>query len=140
MGGSALRALAFARPHNVQGERGFFELLTPETCEVFLRQGWYGVGGDGAERLTAILRRLIADDALRVDLGSYGRRLVVERFSLERAATVQERIYRDAMAGRGSALDAVRTAGRVTSYKARRRYQRLRGTAAADDFNAVSVR
>jgi glycosyltransferase involved in cell wall biosynthesis len=137
MGGSALRALAFGRPLIVQGERGFFELLTPETCDVFLRQGWYGVGGDGPERLTAILRRLIADDGLCAKLGGYGRELVVERFSLERAAVVQERIYHDALAGRGSRLDAVRTAGRVTSYKIHRRYRRLRGTAAADDFNAV---
>jgi glycosyltransferase involved in cell wall biosynthesis len=138
MGGSALRALAFGRPLIVQGERGFFELLTPETCDIFLRQGWYGVGGNGAEQLTAILRRLIADDGLPAKLGGYGRELVVERFSLERAATVQERIYRDALESAGGARrDAVRTAGRVASYKLRRRYQRLRGTARADDFNAV---
>jgi glycosyltransferase involved in cell wall biosynthesis len=140
MGGSALRALAFARPLIVQGERGFFELLTPETCEVFLRQGWYGVGGQGAEQLTEILRRLIADDDLRAELGAYGRQLVVERFSLEHAAEIQEQIYYEALTGRGTTLDAVRTAGLVTSYKLQRRYQRLRGTAAADDFNAVTSR
>jgi glycosyltransferase involved in cell wall biosynthesis len=139
MGGSALRALAFGRPLIVQGERGFFELLTPESCDVFLRQGWYGLGdGDGAVRLAKILRELAAGPDRVAELGAYGRHLVVERFGLRRAARLQEQIYRDALASRAPAGELVSTAGRVLSYKIRRRYQRLLGTAARDDFNAVA--
>ncbi|MBI4900502.1 MAG: glycosyltransferase, partial [Actinobacteria bacterium] len=39
MGGSALRALAFAKPLVVQGEHGFFEPLTPATEPLFRWQG-----------------------------------------------------------------------------------------------------
>jgi glycosyltransferase involved in cell wall biosynthesis len=141
MGGSALRALAFARPLIVQGEHGFFELLTPDSAEVFLRQGWYGLGGRGATGLADLLLDLYGDERRREKLGAYGRDLVVERFSLERAARVQELIYMDAVAtgpvrfGR----DAVTTASGVLAHKARRHWQRLRGTAARDDFNAVTA-
>lgn len=144
MGGSALRALAFARPLIVQGERGFFELLTPESSEAFLRRGWYGVGGAGAERLAAILRELAAGEGRRKELGDYGRQLVTERFSLEHASRLQEEIYRqaraEAAAGAGLAgrWDAARAIGGVVAYKVGRRYQRLRGSAIRDDFNAVA--
>ncbi|MFD0688159.1 glycosyltransferase family 4 protein [Actinomadura fibrosa] len=149
MGGSALRALAFARPLIVQGERGFFELLDPDTSATFLEQGWYGVGGRGGDRLAEILRAL-ADDVRRKELGDYGRRLVTGRFGLERAATVQERIYQDALAARaatdpiGRALarrwDAASTAARVVAYKTARKARKLRGTAPRDDFNAVAAK
>ncbi|RCG31536.1 glycosyltransferase [Sphaerisporangium album] len=141
MGGSALRSLAFAKPLIVQGELGFFELLTPETEKIFLGQGWYGIGGgaeEGAPRLESMLRGLHASPALRERLGAYGRRLVVERFSLERAARVQLGIYEQAVSERPAAMDAVGTAAGVLGYKLRRKYERLRGTHARDDFNAVA--
>jgi glycosyltransferase involved in cell wall biosynthesis len=147
MGGSALRALAFAKPLVVQGEQGFWELLTPESSELFLRQGWYGLGDGthGEERLVAALNKLLDDPALREELGRYGRELAVERFSLRRAATIQEEIYRQAWATRqaqgvaAQALAGVRSAAGVATHLARRRLQRLRGTRARDDFNAVAV-
>src|ERR1700680_1782763 len=98
MGGSALRGMAFGKPLIVQGERGFWELVTLESTLTFLRQGWYGVGpyGDGraagAARLEKILRQLLDDTATQARLGEYGRRLVVERFSLERAGALQEEV------------------------------------------------
>ncbi|WP_248961929.1 glycosyltransferase family 4 protein [Sphaerisporangium perillae] len=141
MGGSALRSLAFAKPLIVQGELGFFELLTPDTEKTFLSQGWYGLGQgrhEGAARLSALLRRLYAGPGLRRELGEYGRRLVVERFSLERAARVQMEIYEQAVTERPARLDALGTAAGVLNYKLRRRYDRLRGTHARDDFNAVA--
>lgn len=142
MGGSALRALAFGSPLIVQGERGFFELLTPESSGTFLGQGWYGVGGTGAAALEGALRELAREPGRRKELGDYGRRLVVERFSLERAARVQETIYREALAASGAPArrDAFASAGGVLAYKVARRWQRLRGTAARDDFNAVAPR
>ena len=96
MGGSALRGLAFGKPLVVQGEGGFWQLLTPQSAPTFLDQGWYGLANDvpgGAGRLAAILAKLLADPELRLTLGRYGRQLVVERFSLERAAAVQEEVY-----------------------------------------------
>lgn len=145
MGGSALRALAFGLPLVVQGEKGFWELLTPDSVGVFLRQGWYGVGDGtgGFERLSGILRGLVPDPARRGSLGAYGRDLAVERFSLQRAATVQEAIYREARERRAStaraAADGLRSALGLGAYKVRRRLQRIRGTRATDDFNAVTL-
>ncbi len=141
MGGSALRSLAFGKPLIVQGELGFFELLTPDSEKTFLGQGWYGLGHgreEGAARLEHLIRRLHAAPGLRRELGEYGRRLVVERFSLERAARVQVEIYERAVSERPAALDALGTAAGVLNYKLRRRYDRLRGTHTRDDFNAVA--
>ncbi|MET9018398.1 glycosyltransferase [Actinopolymorpha sp. NPDC004070] len=146
MGGSALRALAFGQPLIVQGEEGFFELLTPESSRTFLRQGWYGLGGDGAATLARILRVLAADEARRKELGDYGLHLVAERFSLEGAALLQEAIYLDALERAGSGRrpratrEAVRTVAGVVAHKVRRRRERRRGTLATDDFNALANR
>jgi glycosyltransferase involved in cell wall biosynthesis len=153
MGGSALRALAFGVPLVVQGERGFWELLTPDSCDLFLQQGWYGVGdgtdgrsgghSSGHEKLRAILRQLVPDRDRRTTLGRYGRELAVERFSLQRAARMQEEIYREALAGGPSRLaetvDGARSAAGVFSHKLRQKYRGLRGTRAADDFNTVTL-
>ena len=49
MGGSALRSLAFSKPLVVQGESGFWQLLTEATVDDFLWTGWYGVGADKTE-------------------------------------------------------------------------------------------
>jgi glycosyltransferase involved in cell wall biosynthesis len=148
MGGSALRSLAFGRPLVVQGEKGFWELLTPDTCGLFLQQGWYGVadGSGGAERLATILRALAADPARRAELGAYGRQLAEERFSLARAARVQEDIYVEALAGAraGRSLlaqsdEAARSLAGVVAHKVRRRYRAVRGTRASEDFNQVTL-
>jgi glycosyltransferase involved in cell wall biosynthesis len=150
MGGSALRGLAFGTPLVVQGERGFWRLLTPESAPEFLDQGWYGVGSGvdserSAERLADILAGLVGDPATRARLGDYGRRLVVERFSLARAAEVQEAVYAAALAeplprtAPALAVDALRSAAGVARHKVRRRWQRRRGTVATDDFNAAAL-
>ena len=60
-------------------------------------------------------------------------------------ASVQEEIYRQALASRkdpgtsAQALAVLRSAAGVFAHVARRRFQRLRGTRARDDFNAVAV-
>jgi len=149
MGGSALRGLAFGAPLVVQGERGFWRLLTPESAPTFLDQGWYGLGSDvdsvaGVDRLAGILTDLLADPAARERLARYGRRLVVERFSLDRAAAVQEEVYAAVLAGvpvsgrAAMAADAARSAVGVTRHQLRRKWQRLRGRVATDDFNALA--
>lgn len=150
MGGSALRALAFAKPLIVQGEHGFWELLTPDSAPTFLRQGWYGIGphadgrAAGAVRLAKILGDVLEDHDTRARLGDFGRNLVVERFSLNRAAASQEELYAATIRTSGRrpvmplATDAVRAATGMYLHKATRRWQRWRGTVATDDFNTTA--
>ena len=143
-GGSALRAMAFSKPLIVVGEGGFSELLTSASAPIFLRQGWYGVGpgslGSGVPALRMALHSLCASPALRHELGAFARRLVTDRFSLPRAAKCQEEEYvraaRDHIATGPLFVDLSRTAAGVLSGKLRRKYQRWRGTAPADDSNA----
>jgi glycosyltransferase involved in cell wall biosynthesis len=146
-GGSALRGMAFGKPLIVIGEGGFNELLTSASAPIFLRQGWYGVGpgslGTGAPALRMALARLGASLELRRDLGAFARQLVVNRFSLHRAAQVQEEEYftavRDHIAAGPLVLDLARSGVGVLGSKLRRKYQRWRGTAPIDDSNARSA-
>lgn len=147
MGGSALRGLSFGKPLVVQGERGFWELLTPESLPGFLWQGWYGSGpataGEGKVALCAVLRQLMADESLRARLGVLGRDLVEQRFSLGAAAKHQADLYQDLASSRpGPALTMLSEAAavaRYSAYVARRRAQRLRGRMPTEDFNARPV-
>jgi hypothetical protein len=145
MGSSALRGMAFAKPLLVQGERGYWELLSETTLPTFLRQGWYGVGDgtDGSGRLEQLLANLADDAQARQTLGAFVRDVVVSRFGLDRAAALQETWYEEARARRSTPASRVRaafgsSAGLVT-YKLNRRYERFRGTAALDDFNAIAT-
>ena len=147
MGGSALRGLAFGKPVIVQGERGFWETVAPETVEQFYRQGWYGIG-DGADGRTVLRERLsvlIDDEPRRLRLGVFGRQVVEDRYSLGAMAARLETIADRAIAERrfvttGPALFSAgpRVAGGLLRYKLGRRYRRLLGSAATDDFNAVA--
>lgn len=95
MGSSALRALAIGRPVVVQGEGGFSEVFGPDTLELFLRQGFYGLGDSvsGTDRLIDQLDNLFLNPDLRKALGQYGRDMVTERFSLTRATRILLGIY-----------------------------------------------
>ena len=144
MGGSALRSLAFAKPLVVQGERGFFMTLTPESRDNFLRDGWYGVAdrsSDAAvDHLVAELEPLLADPARRDLLGTFGQNLVRERFSLVAGVRTLEGIYRQAVSAPGcrtrDLAAALRSGRRLLSYKVERQRQRRRGSFSVDDFNA----
>ncbi len=63
MGGSALRAMAFAKPIIVLGEDGFANPLTPESVDEFLWHGFYGLGdGDIApSKLADSIAALLSD-------------------------------------------------------------------------------
>lgn len=150
MGGSALRAMAFGKPLIVQGEHGFWRLLTPESAPSFLYQGWYGLGSDtegcraGAPRLEAILRGLLDDPASWSGLGAYGRSLVVSRFSLTQAAATAENVYAAAMRARPAAArvaaDAALAWTGAIRHQARRKWRRRRGKPVpTDDFNAIAA-
>jgi glycosyltransferase involved in cell wall biosynthesis len=140
MGGSALRAMAFAKPLIVVGERGFSELLTPDTAPTFLRDGWYGLGGTGVTGMQHAIAHLLDDAAYRTKLGDYGRELVLTRFSLRAAAETQEDEYRQAIVDNGGRRHLIgaasSSAAGLLRYKVRRKIARWRGTAPVDDANA----
>ena len=141
MGGSALRGMAFGKPLIVQGELGFWQTCDPDSVNEFLDGGWYGLGdgSDGGPRLRAQLVPLLTDLARRVSLGQFSRNLVVDRFSLEQAARLQLSVYEQALERnrRPRVSDLARILFPLARYKIDRRWQRWRGTAAADDFNAI---
>jgi L-malate glycosyltransferase len=85
MGGSALRALAFAKPLIVVGERGFSKPFGPTTASDFLYSGMYGLGDGttGGDRLAAQLAALPKDRLALETLGSFGRQFVEQHFALD---------------------------------------------------------
>lgn len=136
-GGSALRGMAHAKPTIVLGEQGFSEVVAPETIERFLEGGYMGTGGPSPqpERLGRQLSQL-ADGALREALGSFARKVVCERYSLEAAATTVEGAYRDLLARpvqRGRILpEAVRTAAWIGAINAKQSRLRARPPAVSN--------
>lgn len=116
MGGSSLRALAFAKPTIVVGEQGFVSAFTPETAEKFRYQGMYGLGdGDeGDHRLIAELRRIVGAPERFGRLGAFSRDFVVRHYSLESVTRQLDGLCRDVAADRPAlrvrATDGVRTA------------------------------
>jgi len=119
MGSSALRAMAIGRPVVVQGEEAFSEVFEPATLDVFLRQGFYG-HGDGAsdvKRLVEQIGGLLGDEQRRRELGRFGRQVVTQRFSLERAVGLQQEIYEWVLRRppRLSLKEALTCAGRALS-------------------------
>lgn len=144
MGGSALRSLAFGKPLVVQGEQGYWELLTPSSLSQFLWRGWYGIGQDplrGSEVLASILRDLLSDEVRRRELGLFGLRTVGERFSLEGAARRQLEIYDEVSTARRIRRvgDDVRAVRAFAGYELSRVADRVRGTLKSDDFNSTPV-
>ena len=146
MGGSALRALAFGKPLVVQGERGFWRRLDADSAATFEWTGWYGLGDDprsGADALRRELGLLVEEPRLRARLGSFGRQLVVERYSLTAAARRQVEVYETARAfpwrGRAVVRDGSGSTARLARHKLGRLRARLAGSAPADDFNARPV-
>jgi glycosyltransferase involved in cell wall biosynthesis len=145
MGSSILRGMAFGKPAIVLGEAGWSEVLTPDTIEIFLWQGFYGLG-DGVTdpaRLADQIRSVLGDDTRREALAGCALDLVRQRFALDRAGAILEGVYatelRRARRRRHAARDAVETGRGVTSHKLARRRERRSGSGAADDFNARAV-
>lgn len=151
MGGSALRGMAFAKPLIVQGERGFWRLCEPASLAQFEDGGWYGLGDvsqplsengllSASKRLEVELKPIVYDEPRRAALAAFGRRLVLERFSLRRAVALQEQLYLDAIAakhqpGLGRFVSPI--VG-LLNHKVKRRLKRWRGNCPTDDFNAVA--
>ena len=141
MGGSALRAMAFEKPLVVQGENGFWRLLTPETVDHFRWAGWYGYGrsaASGATVLHEILSDILVDAALRQRLGEYSLEVVRQGHALDRAASLHMEVYAKAVerSGYPGRVELARSAGVFINYKVRARLRRALGRAQVDDFNA----
>jgi L-malate glycosyltransferase len=85
MGGSAMRAMAYAKPIIVVGESGFAATLTPETAPTFHHQGLFGRGNGAsdAERLLNEIRGLAASPERRCSLGKFSLQFVQTHFSLD---------------------------------------------------------
>ena len=84
MGGSAARALAFAKPLVVQGEAGWSSLFEPSSAESLARSSFWSPDAvpDPAERLAATIAPLLVDSERRNRLGIFGRSFAEERFGL----------------------------------------------------------
>ncbi|KLI87702.1 hypothetical protein AA310_06940 [Arthrobacter sp. YC-RL1] len=147
MGGSALRAMAFEKPLIVQGENGYWKLLTSRSLPDFRWHGWYGRGDSlhaGPERLAKILDQLIADAVLRERLGQFSLETVLEHYSLERAAQIQLEAYEAALNSSpqraNERLHGLASLYKLANYEFRRRWSNLRGrTIKDDDFNASPI-
>jgi glycosyltransferase involved in cell wall biosynthesis len=93
MGGSALRAMAFAKPVIVLGERGF--------SEIFVWRGFFGEGDGGPGRLSNQLTDLLDNPERSGELAAFGLRTVTERYGLHAATANLEKLYRDVAGERG---------------------------------------
>jgi glycosyltransferase involved in cell wall biosynthesis len=107
MGGSALRAMAFAKPVIVLGERGFSEVFEPKTAGQFLWRGFYGAGDGGSDRMYHQLADLLDDPERGEQLGQFGLRTVTERYGLDAATANLEKIYREVTGERARSRGAL---------------------------------
>lgn len=115
MGGSALRAMAFAKPVVIVGEGGFSAPFTPETAAMFYHQGIYGTdaGTAGDTRLAAQVRSLLRHPDIQA-IGDFSRAFVVRHFALEaasqRLSTLCERAAGEKTMPLAPVLDGLRSA------------------------------
>jgi hypothetical protein len=102
MGTSAQKGMAFAKPVVIQGERGYWQTLTPESMPEYLHHNFYGLGdgSDGAPRLAAIIGELARDRGRWPELGEFGRKTALAVFSNEAAADRVMEICEDVAAAR----------------------------------------
>jgi glycosyltransferase involved in cell wall biosynthesis len=116
MGGSALRAMAFAKPVVVIGERGFAAPFTPDTADDFHHRGMYGIGdgSPGNAQLVAAIREVAERPGGLRALGEFSRDFVARHHSLEVIGARLEAFLRSAAAEKPrlhvAAADGLRTA------------------------------
>lgn len=122
VGGSALRAMAFAKPLIVLGTKNFAKLLTPSTAQEFLVGGFGGFWDPGSSDfdprpLAGLIRELADRPGLRSELGAFGRQLILDRFSLNAASVTLEDIYASAVAQAYPRSQRLWEAARVAVYR-----------------------
>jgi glycosyltransferase involved in cell wall biosynthesis len=94
-GGSAMRAMSFAKPLIVIGEKGFSLPFLESTSAAFFEQGLWGMGsGDVVpEVLAGQIRALLEDAEAYESAAAFGRRMALTRYGLQPAADRLEDIY-----------------------------------------------
>lgn len=104
MGTSAQKGAAFGKPVVIQGEKGYWDVLSPETLPEYLYHNFYGIGDgeDGAPRLAKILTELAGDRSRWAELGAFGRSTALSVFSNEAATDQVEAICKEVVARRES--------------------------------------
>ncbi|MDI3298068.1 MAG: glycosyltransferase [Bacillota bacterium] len=98
---SALEAMAAGRPVIISGQGGYGGLLDAGSLPRFEPRNFTARGCGSPidpELLRRDIDRLLGDAELRRALGRLGRRVVEERYSLERVAQRTEEVYRQALA------------------------------------------
>ena len=124
MGGSAARALAFAKPLVVQGEAGWSSLFEPSRAETLARSSYWSpeVVSDPAALLVATIEPLLNDSDLRLELGRFGRAFAEERFGLTAMADRLVDFYQSVQVGytTGDWLADLPLEGRVLAGKVAR--------------------
>lgn len=99
MGGSAARALAFAKPLVVQGEAGWSRIFDRDSAAELARSSYWSPDevADPVGDLATSVAALLADDARRADLGRFGREFAASRFGLDAMTERLCAVYRDAV-------------------------------------------
>ncbi len=138
MGTSAQKGMAFAKPVVIQGERGYWETLTPDSMPKYLHHNFYGLGdgSGGAARLAAIIGELARDRGRWPELGEFGRKMALAVFSNEAAADrvmeICENVVGRPQGSARPAAEVLRASGLYAGIRVidlgRRAGARLRGT------------
>jgi L-malate glycosyltransferase len=132
MGSSVIRAMACGRPVVVQGGGSFSAVFDVDTCTTFMTQGFYGTAdpGRGPDELAAQLESLLRDPTRRERLGSLGRQIALDRYSLRSAAAALAKIYGEAASDPPARLGllpgAISVGGRAFLEELRLRWARAR--------------
>ena len=129
MGGSALRALAHARPLVVLGENGFAETFAPDTADYFYRFGFFGdTRSDDPVRHLAEKLEPLLDLREREELSSFGLEQVRAKFGLIVSAEKLERVYRTSLHEVSNSVRQLTGAGyvltRAVGHETRQRFAR----------------
>jgi glycosyltransferase involved in cell wall biosynthesis len=95
MGGSALRAMAFAKPLIVLGVGGFSRPFEEATAGGFFERGLFGRGSGEPDPLAGQIAGLMDEDRRR-RTGAWSRRVVLERYGLDTAADTLEAVFGEA--------------------------------------------
>jgi glycosyltransferase involved in cell wall biosynthesis len=95
MGGSALRAMSFAKPLIVLGIAGFSRPFDETTAAHFFREGFYGIGSGEPDPLAEQIKALM-DEKRRRALGDWSRQVVIDRYGLEQAVDTLELVFEEA--------------------------------------------
>ncbi|MCB1528453.1 MAG: glycosyltransferase family 4 protein [Hyphomicrobiaceae bacterium] len=123
MGGSALRAMAFAKPVIIVGNKGFASTFSTDTYQFFLQHGIFGIGEGKTtnDNLINSLRQLAMNPGMRSELGNLGRNFVKTHFSVEAVSKQLNGYCEEASASGVKPLESIFDSFRTALYLAKRR-------------------